>query len=124
MLRPNRRTAVAGLTVAGLMLASCAEETSIPTDTIVANRSAVTPSASRQAEEIFQELAREVPGFGGYYLERDGSLVAYVTDTSQGDQLRQRLASMVAARRLNPDPSLVKGVEVRLALFDFPSLAR
>lgn len=45
-----------------------------------------------RAEEVeFFELEREMPGFGGYYYDRDGNLVAVLRDPGQGERARVRL---------------------------------
>jgi len=86
----------------------------------------VTLGQIRPAEAHFHELAQRIPGFGGYFLDASGTLVGYVTDTTQRGRLQAELLSVIAARQragLGPRSS-AGNVEVRRGQFDFPSLAR
>lgn len=53
----------------------------------------------RPGEEHSVELAREVPGFGGFYLDDTGDLHAYLTDLKQSALARESLARVLAERQ-------------------------
>ncbi|HEY2855671.1 MAG TPA: hypothetical protein VGJ18_22725 [Gemmatimonadaceae bacterium] len=120
---PHRRKAhvLAGILAIGVAACSETRTPTQPRVPVSAARTitALTPGV-RPAEEHFHSLAREIPGFGGYFIDSTGGLVAYVTDLTRGDALRTRLGAIRRAHRLgarNPSISIRKGD------FDFPSLA-
>lgn len=68
-------------------------------------------------------LAREIPGFGGYFIDSSGAVVGYVTDLARADALRGRLEAAVRGGRMGGG-SRGRAVAIRQGQFDFPSLAR
>jgi hypothetical protein len=74
-------------------------------------------------EARFAEVARQVPGFGGYFYAADGVLTAYVADPATGPAARAVLASVADERR----PSLHERRDGRLRIlqgrYSFPQLA-
>jgi hypothetical protein len=75
----------------------------------------------RPAEKHLHDLARDIPGFGGYFIDRSGAVVGYVVEPGRGNALRGRLAAAVRAGRMG---SRNRSVTIRQGQFDFPSLAR
>jgi hypothetical protein len=116
------------LSCVGLLAAvtvGCREEHTLPTQRPGGGVAASVSATTRElpAEALLHEVAREVPGFGGYYLDSTGMLVAFLTDTTRRGQLQTSLAELSFAGRL-PKGVLQRGVSIRLGQFDFPSLAR
>ena len=73
----------------------------------------------------FLELAAQIPGFGGYYFDSNGDLVAQLTDISKSDLARAALVDIAAnrpERMSNPWPRPA-AIVTRLAAFDFYQLS-
>ena len=110
--------------IVGLTLAACGELPTSPLSPVSPSSKSASPAttgAIRPAERHFHDLANEIPGFGGYYLDSSGTLVAYVTDLSRGPALRGRLQASVRAGRTGAGN---RTVVIRQGQFDFPALAR
>jgi hypothetical protein len=127
MLSPTqwrRPAALSTLSLALLaVLTACADESRFPTEPPGSLRGSISGSqfpAIRPEEAHLHALAREVPGFGGYFIDRNGTLVAYVTDLHSQGLLRARL-ERVRAHLADPK---IHGTSVLQGRFDFPSLAR
>ncbi|HLL48529.1 MAG TPA: hypothetical protein VK399_17645 [Longimicrobiaceae bacterium] len=84
-----------------------------------------TQSATQAAEARSIRIAGQLPGFGGYYFDSDGNLVAYLTDLRQAGTaralleplLRGRIADAGQKRSARPE------VQFREGRYDFPQLA-
>jgi hypothetical protein len=104
-------------------LSACADESGSPTAPRPSINQASADAASsgdvRPAEEHLFALAREVPGFGGYFLDNNGVLVAYVKDLKNQELVRARVEQV----RGRLAAAQIRGVSVRQGQFDFPSLA-
>jgi hypothetical protein len=86
------RAALRMLLAGSVVLAAC-QETTEPT---------VAPDAARVPVQIAgsdeqSTLGREIPAFGGMYLDESGRPVVHVTDLSQADRVRARLAGFAQA---------------------------
>lgn len=117
--RSIRSTRTTG-TLVVLVLAACGEPSSPPPRSAPVSASVVGASGIRPAEARLHELARDVPGFGGYFIDSTGLTVAYVTDLARGEALRRRVLQLTRAG--HPGPTAAR-VEIRKGDFDFPSLA-
>lgn len=108
-----------GLVLASATLAACGDQPQSPVD---ASSAPARQSASAQPgwtiDDEFERIAREeVPGFAGDYLLPDGTPVVLLVDPSQ----RAAAARSVAARRARAGMP-PRGIQVRAARFDFPTL--
>lgn len=123
--RPARCAAVL---IVALTLAACSDPATTTQPTAVsratANRvaSAITTPEIRPPERHLYELASEIPGFGGYFIDSSGVVVGYVTDLARGQALQRRLETDVRAGHIGG--SRTRSVTIRKGQFDFPSLAR
>jgi len=119
-IRSSRVARTLGLVA---IVAACADESRFPTEpvrpTVDASYLALSPGGIRPAEALLHAVARDVPGFGGYYLDNNGVLVAHITDLGREAVLRQRLEAV----RNRLAVSQVRSITVRQGQFDFPSLA-
>ena len=72
----------------------------------------------------FVELARQVPGFGGYFFDEQGDLNVYLTDLSQEAAARTAVAAVARNRPEHPDHPWGRPAEilVRRGDYDFPQL--
>lgn len=92
-------------TATALFAAGCKDANTPATVAVPAAPSmseAVGPDRSsrfRLGEEHSVALAREVPGFGGFYLDDSGNLHAFLTDLKQSDSVRASLARVLANRQ-------------------------
>lgn len=68
-------------------------------------------------DDEFIDLARQIPGFGGYLQDERGRLTVALVDTSQRAAAAGVLAPILSARRLS-----VAGMVVRRVLYDFGQL--
>jgi hypothetical protein len=76
-------------------------------------------------EKAFHGLARDVPAFGGLFLNEDGSLVVQLTGTEHGTAMRAALVPFLqrlAAERGNPHGRLPR-ILFRKAEFSFAELS-
>lgn len=128
---PRSRSSRTGRSAAALILtltiAACGDPPA-PTqptaaDRATANRvaSSVATSELREPEQHLHALAREIPGFGGYFIDSSGVVVGYVTDLARGGALRQRLEAFVRAGHMG---SRTRPIAIRKDQFEFASLAR
>lgn len=69
----------------------------------------------------FARLARQVPGFGGYYYDESGTLNLVLTDAGRADDARRAVAGVLATR-LGAPPSAA-AVRVRQGEYGFDQLA-
>lgn len=75
-------------------------------------QASLTPDAQgndHPGERAFQELARRIPAFGGFYLDTAGDLVVRLTDLGQAPAARAAVAHVLqqlAAERNNPGARL------------------
>jgi hypothetical protein len=74
----------------------------------------------------FAELARQVPGFGGYFFDTHGDLNVYLTDLSQEPVARAILAEVAKNRPEGPQHRFNRPAEivVRHGVYDFSQLDR
>jgi len=86
---------------------------------------AVTGSKFRRpSEDLFVEIARQEPEFGGYYLDRHHNLIVYVRDSSRFANARAALAQHLAANGLGlPLDYRVASIVVRKADYTFQQLS-
>jgi hypothetical protein len=81
--------------------------------------------SSRGIDATFRRLEASVPGFGGYFLNENGVLVAYLKNPSNAEALRSSLQSMIVAREeyvYNPLES-VKEIEIRQGQYSYSELS-
>lgn len=102
----DRRPFVACVAVSAL--AACGDAAT-PTAPLTPTRAEPASTAARQpspgrprgAEVQSVALAAQIPGYGGHYFDRDGNLIAYVTDTTHA-AARHALAPVLGAFRYAP----------------------
>src|SRR5689334_12200394 len=72
----------------------------------------------------FVELARHIPGFGGYFFDEQGDLNVYLTDPSQEPAARAALANVARNRpeRSGHPWSRPAEIMVRVGDYDFLQL--
>jgi hypothetical protein len=75
-------------------------------------------SAGPSLDEVFMDMAREVPGFAGLYIDSDGTATIQLVDTLRGDAARaavlQRFTEVAAVR--------TRPLRIRRANFSFDRL--
>lgn len=110
-----------------LLLAACRDNDSTPgpVEPLRANATAVSAPGRprRDAEAHLVEIERVVPGFGGYYADKNGVLHVWVTQRIQNDRARAAVASQFATGRV---PALGRStplIVVDSARFTFGQLA-
>jgi hypothetical protein len=76
-------------------------------------------------ERHFYRLAEQIPGFGGYFFDDSGNLIAYVTSLTQADVARAALQGELGAARRSAHTEAAgpPQLEIRQARFSFLQLA-
>jgi hypothetical protein len=77
----------------------------------------------RPHEAQFHKIAEQVPGFGGYYYDEEGTLVAYLADPEQEKLALEVLSPILKERDLSARERNSGAIEFRKAQFSFPELA-
>jgi hypothetical protein len=119
----NRSTAVTAL-ILPLLAAACARD-----DTPVSpSTPPATPALAMQPElpgtdGEFVRLARQIPGFGGYWIDRDGSMNVTLTDASQESKVRALLEPVASLRRGDRGGRGAASFRFHHADYDFVQLA-
>jgi hypothetical protein len=111
-MRPGRiRTVMAAATLAAL--AACDRYGVSPLGPVSTSaqrsRVAVAPRSVREDERTFAEIAQEVPSYGGHFLDKSGTLTAYIVDDADINPARgalQRRVQAGASGRLRPPPGV------------------
>lgn len=125
---PSRLSPAALLAAGTLLLAACSDRpTSTQPDEQVSAASLPAQAAdhARAGEQAFRELARQVPAFGGFYLNTKGELVVQLTDLSRGEAMRAALVPVLqqlAVERNNPGARLPK-IVLQKAEYSFAQLS-
>ena len=76
--------------------------------------------------EVYRyQLAKQIPGFGGYFYDRAGNMHVYLTDLKQSHRARARLRPILRARPtdLITEPSGRPRIILHQGRYDFPQLA-
>jgi hypothetical protein len=123
-----RRQGLTTAFAAVLLLAGCSDLDDGPVAPAVPARPNASPTAQehmRPIEQHFAQLGRDVSGFGGYYYDRDGNLVAYVTDRAQEARAKAILEPVLRGRRAGGRERRSRRPEVmiRLGQYGFSQLA-
>jgi hypothetical protein len=98
----------------------------LPDRGLPASSASSRSGTTRPEEAEFHELAAELPGFGGYFYDAAGNLVAYVADLRQADAARERLGRTLHAKNASIPPERRRpgaDVVLRQGRFSFPQLA-
>ncbi|HEY9226826.1 MAG TPA: hypothetical protein VIP11_09280 [Gemmatimonadaceae bacterium] len=81
-------------------------------------------SEARPDEDIFVEIAREVPSYAGHFLDPSGQLTAYVADGAAFSAARNAIAQRIQSGRIRlPRSARVGVVAVRKADFTLQQLS-
>jgi hypothetical protein len=101
-----------GITTAALTLAAC-QDNSPPTgpDNPLAATLAAVPAAQGPDLPSAAEFSRQVPGFGGFFLDRSGAPTVYLTRGSSRAPVERLLSGYLAGRGM--PPSAVRVLEAR-----------
>lgn len=75
----------------------------------------------RPEEAEFHRLAQEIAGFGGFYFDEGGTVVAYVTDISRSEQARTAVQNLIDRSGLGSIEA--RSVLIRQGKYAFPELA-
>lgn len=124
-LRSYPWTSLAPLVCVAMFIA-CADSESIP----LAVRNASPQQSSlerneRPEERDFHDLARTVPGFGGYVTNAAGEMTIWLADTRLEAAARAAIVKLEEQRAANVGTrQQVSSVRIRRADYDFGSLAR
>jgi len=118
-----RNTAAMFVAVPALLLAGCdaADSPLTPVAADAAFGAAPAPRDIPGLDGEFVRLARQVPGFGGYYFDQGGDLNVVLTDLRQEPAARAALAA-VARRGRGAQHAGAAGVHVRKGDYDFIEL--
>jgi hypothetical protein len=119
----NRSTAVTALMLPLLAAACARDDTPVSPSTPPA-----TPAQAMQPElpgtdGEFVRLARQIPGFGGYWFDRDGSMNVTLTDPSQESKVRALLEPVANLRRDDRGGRGAASFRFHHADYDFVQLA-
>jgi hypothetical protein len=68
------------------------------------------------------EIARRVPGFGGYFIDDNGNIIAYLTDPAREDALRPLLQPVLHATMGSRVAAAGAQILVRPGVYDFLQL--
>jgi hypothetical protein len=94
---------VAASVVGGILLVGCQSDKALPplerVNSQVDNASMVGAAQGRSLKTLddqYADLGGEIPGFGGMYHERDGTLTVLLTNPQSYDAARARIASFMS----------------------------
>jgi hypothetical protein len=121
----SRQAAVLAAALAGV-LAGCQDQRTDPTAPIAPRHAEAAGSARIRTEEAeFFQIASELPGFGGYFMDADGNLVVHLADLRQGGAAEARLAGRLREMqgRAPAEHRRAGRVVVRQGRHTFPELA-
>lgn len=115
----------ANLVVSVLLLGACTREQSLtdtnPVDSgmsaAIASDPAPTP-AGPSLDDLFLQVSRDVPGFGGIFVDEDGALVIQLVDSAQGDAARSAVERTFGAEPAVRD----RATRLNAARFSFSQL--
>ncbi|MBW7934238.1 MAG: hypothetical protein H3C62_11685 [Gemmatimonadaceae bacterium] len=96
-------------------------ESAVP---IVAARRSLRPSGVRPEEQVFDDIARGAPGFGGFYLSREGDVVVWSLNPGEDTPLRASGALVRETLRIKSHGRALRAVKVVRGRFTFWELAR
>jgi hypothetical protein len=124
------RSILVPLAAASMFLAGCTDD---PISGPPVATEGITPSVQLgqvparvlPGEKAFHDLARDVPAFGGFFLDGDGSLVVHLTGLEHGRAMQAALVPFLqrlAAERGNPQGRIPR-ILYRKADFSFPQLS-
>ncbi|HEX8275758.1 MAG TPA: S1 family peptidase [Longimicrobiaceae bacterium] len=114
------------------VLAACADKPS-PSEATAPGAAAAASAApqvrrfSRGIEDEFLQMqSSEVPGFGGFYVDEAGDIVAYVTDSADEPRARGAIQRLLArdARRFAREDGSRPSVHVRRGEYGFSQLVQ
>lgn len=83
----------------------------------------VSAPASDRHERHFRDLAAEIPGFAGTYLDRNGTLVIALTRDERREQARERVLDRLAASGRNRAALAGRGIRFSVVRYSFEQLA-
>jgi hypothetical protein len=110
--------AVAAITIIG---AACSEDPIVPRPDDLRVSEGLAPAQDQSAtfDDEFARIARdEIPGFGGYYLDGDSTIVILLVDQTQATRAAEYVTRESAFLGVVP----ARGVAVRSATYDFAAL--
>ncbi len=84
------------LVAAGAVLIGACRETPAPTAPIGINAS-ISSQLSQQETPDQMDVALQVPGFGGYFIDETGAPTVWLTDTSRRAEAAQALSGFLAS---------------------------
>lgn len=99
-MRFTRRSGIVGISFT-LLLAGCQDQPTspvVPSGAKQVNAAAADQANGRQDEEEMAQIAREVPGFGGFYFDREGNVTAFLTDPAKGPAAQAALRPIIQER--------------------------
>ena len=118
------------LTVGFAVLAGCRDEIPVPTgpDAIPASPSLETSPDDAQGlerphEAQFQKISSQLPGFGGYYYDQEGNMVALLTDPDEEKQALELLYPILRERSLGEREKSTGQIVVEKAQYPYRQLS-
>jgi len=114
----NRRKTMVAVTLSGLLFGVISTWQAAPlswgsgtpraADAVAGGRSAVV-TAPPTLDDLFARVARTVPGFGGMYLAKGGTLQVYLVDPSQKAAAERAIIAVFGKRYLRRGVQVIKG---------------
>jgi hypothetical protein len=108
--------ALVGLVAGTALLANACSDTTRPTSP--SDQPGLGPVSGQQSDDPFA-LARQVPGFGGFFFDAQGAPTIYLKEASLRDAAERALQPFLNTQGLN-----ASALRVRKADFDWASLER
>ena len=116
---PRLRLLGPGLAVGAALAISACQDNSVPTSPDAGLVPATRPSSQGPELPSAAEFDRQVPGFGGFFLNRDGTLTVYLARGASRAAAERVLAGYLAAQGLS-----TAAVRVAEARYDWKQLQR
>jgi len=116
---PRLRLLGPGLAVGAALTISACQDNSVPTSPDAGLVPATRPSSQGPELPSAAEFYRQVPGFGGFFLNRDGTLTVYLARGASRAAAERVLAGYLAAQGLS-----TAAVRVAEARYDWKQLQR
>jgi hypothetical protein len=106
----NASRTIALLFTGVIMLGGCTEDLPLPTESGNKGSAAgpirsafdlVARDGERPHEAAFQKISQQIKGFGGYFYDEEGNMVAYLVDPAEERLAREVLEPIIKARDLS-----------------------
>lgn len=117
----------AALLAAGLTLSACTDNSLPITEAREGARTLVSqvtafpdrPGAGHEEDDYLYEIAREVPSYGGHFMDENGDLVVWVKNSDNEEAAKRAIRSRIANGRIFVPRSRMATIRIRAQKADY-----